>query len=248
MESASVGCAVVFGSYEQDFDQTNGDEALEWIVLDRRDDKVLLLSRYGLDVMQYHDRAYVDVTWENSFVREWLHQKFYAKAFSTKERKMIVKTVNKNGDGAIADTTEDYVFLLSAEEVLNGKAWDGTPYFESAAARITIPTAEDAYSCWLYRNDEYSEWVGITTEWWLRTAGNAGMYADVVTKSGMFCLAKEQITLRRYPFALQFGWICPCWKSKEITSKSITKGASHLHFVTCKCEVLYSALYQAFGE
>ena len=105
---------------------------------------------------------------------------------------MIVKTENENGDGIMSDTTEDYVFLLSAEEVLNGKAWDGTPYFATAVDRITIPTAYRSYSSWLYSNDESSEWAGITTEWWLRTTGNAGMYADVVTKSGKVLLGERE--------------------------------------------------------
>ncbi|MBP3618245.1 MAG: hypothetical protein J6J38_09425 [Lachnospiraceae bacterium] len=192
LEKASVGTSVVFGSYEQDSDRSNGDEELEWLVLDRRGEQVLLLSRYGLDVREYHDRAYEDVTWENSFAREWLQQSFYAKAFSAKERAMIVKTENENGDGIMSDTTEDYVFLLSAEEVLNGKAWDGTPYFATAVDRITIPTAYRSYSSWLYSNDESSEWAGITTEWWLRTTGNAGMYADVVTKSGKVLLGERE--------------------------------------------------------
>ena len=55
---------VVFGTYEQDNDLTNGAEPIEWIVLERKEDgSMLLIARLGLDCMQYHEKQ-AEVTWE----------------------------------------------------------------------------------------------------------------------------------------------------------------------------------------
>ena len=49
IRKASIGDYVTFGMYEQDNDKSNGAEAIEWQVLDKKDGKVLLLSKYALD-------------------------------------------------------------------------------------------------------------------------------------------------------------------------------------------------------
>ena len=46
---AAVGSVVTFGRYEQDNDLSNGPEPIEWTVLDVRDGKSLLISRFGLE-------------------------------------------------------------------------------------------------------------------------------------------------------------------------------------------------------
>ena len=47
---AKPGDIVIFGSYEQDNDESNGTEDIEWLVLAREDNKALLISKYALDV------------------------------------------------------------------------------------------------------------------------------------------------------------------------------------------------------
>lgn len=64
----AVNEIVTFGKYEQDGMRSNGPEAIEWLVLDVQEDKALLLSRYALDSMPYHDN-YKAVTWETSDLR-----------------------------------------------------------------------------------------------------------------------------------------------------------------------------------
>ena len=63
-----VNDIVAFGKYEQDGMRSNGPEAIEWLVLDVQEDTALLLSRYALDSMPYHDN-YKAVTWETSDLR-----------------------------------------------------------------------------------------------------------------------------------------------------------------------------------
>ena len=54
LRSAEVGSYILFGEYEQDSDESTGKEAIEWLVLDKQDDKMLVISRYGLDGQPYH--------------------------------------------------------------------------------------------------------------------------------------------------------------------------------------------------
>ena len=98
-------------------------EKLDWKVLykDEENKKALLLSSYAIDNIPYNDK-YDIVTWENSYAREWLNNDFYNFAFNTQDKKKIVKTKLSNynyfssEDGG--NDTEDYVFLLSADEAL----------------------------------------------------------------------------------------------------------------------------------
>ena len=185
LANAAVGTSVVFGSYDQDGDWDNGNEALEWIVLDRVDDKVLLLSKYGLYTNRFNNELFDEVTWKDSFMRRWLHERFYVEAFSKAERSMILKARNQTETGTGETTeTEDYVFFLSADEVLYGKAQDGTPYFANATERMAIPTAENIWECCLDANNEFTYWLSENAEWWLRTSGKSNLYVSVVTKDG----------------------------------------------------------------
>ena len=52
----TAGSIVTFGSYEQDNDKDNGTEAIEWMVLEVKDNQALLLSVYGLELKQYHSK------------------------------------------------------------------------------------------------------------------------------------------------------------------------------------------------
>lgn len=182
LADAAVGTSVVLGSYEQDFDTENGKEPLEWIVLDRVGDKVLLLSRFGL-LSELYDVSEFD-SWEDSWVRSYLNEYFYVNAFSHEERKQIAKTVNTTpnvtGDALV---TEDYVFLLSETEVLEGKTQDGTPYFKDDAARMMLPTPMRGPSAWVYSNCEFSWWGDINAHWLLR-AGAGSMYDSWVNADG----------------------------------------------------------------
>ena len=49
LKAAKVGSFILFGEYEQDNDESTGKEAIEWLVLDKQEDKMLVISRYGLD-------------------------------------------------------------------------------------------------------------------------------------------------------------------------------------------------------
>lgn len=85
---ASVGDTIVFGSYEQDNDTSNGKENIEWLVLAKKDNRLLVTSQYALDCQQYNT-SYTSVTWESCTLRKWLNADFFNAAFSDGEKVMI---------------------------------------------------------------------------------------------------------------------------------------------------------------
>lgn len=157
--SCNIGDAVFFGSYEQDNNTENGEETIEWIVLDAKGENVLLLSKYGLDAQAYNssDEA---VTWESSSLRQWLNDTFYNAAFSEAQKEVIIPVINVNLDNERWGTsggndTKDTVFLLSIEEAetyfsdRNETFWtQATPYAVEQGAFV----ADNGDSPWWLRS------------------------------------------------------------------------------------------------
>jgi hypothetical protein len=93
-----VGQNVTFGRYPQTSNATE-QTPIEWIVLEVKDGKALLLSKYGLDTKLYcgesfntllrYNGLYEGITWERSSLREWLNKEFLIAAFSEVERRAI---------------------------------------------------------------------------------------------------------------------------------------------------------------
>ena len=168
-----------FGSYEQDGDAANGKEPIEWLVLDRDGDKVLLLSKYALDYqsfMPFYEPVTGPFTWENSSLRRWLNGTFLNAAFSADEQQRLLTTTVITSPGSLRRddgpiTTEDQVFLLSNTEVY--------AYFANEAATAAEYTA--------YALSE-NPWPGSATapgpaDWWLRTT-DGGNHPDGVRSGG----------------------------------------------------------------
>lgn len=156
MNKAKVGSTVVFGSFEQDNDLENGTEPIEWIVLDKQGDKLLLLSKKVLDSRNYYG-AYYPVTWEESHLRFWLNSVFYETAFTEEEQQKILLTEVVNDDNPDYGTdggndTEDNIFLFSIKEVKEylpgSRRSEGTAY----AMDKGLATDSENYAYWWLRS------------------------------------------------------------------------------------------------
>ena len=119
---AWIGDTIKFGSYEQDYNEENGKEAIEWLVLEVQDEKALLLSKYALDCVQFHSEN-IAVTWDDSMLREWLNSVFIENTFSDAEKKWILDTEVTAQQGTYygvpvnpGEDTIDRVFLMSEGE------------------------------------------------------------------------------------------------------------------------------------
>ncbi len=168
---------MTFGNYEQDGDTENGPEPIEWIVLEALEDRMLLVSRYGLDARPYHAKSR-DITWERCKLREWLNGEFLREAFGEAEQNAVLTTGVDNGaaqgygewDTDGGSDTQDRVFLLSYAE-----AWK---YFADDAARQCRPTAYAAARGAGRDSENGNCW------WWLRSPGGFQNVAAVVTVDG----------------------------------------------------------------
>lgn len=162
LKTAQIGDYIFFGSYEQDNNASNGKETIEWLVLEVKDNKVLLISKYALDQQKYN-ASLTSVTWESCTLRKWLNNDFINAAFSTDEKEMI-PTVTVSADenphyGANSgNITRDKVFLLSITEA--------DKYFSSDRARQCKPTKYASANGAAITHLDYD-----TCSWWLRSLG-----------------------------------------------------------------------------
>ena len=178
MSKASVGDYVTFGSYEQDNNMDNGAEAIEWLVLDKRNGWVLLLSKYALDCKSYDER-YIGVTWEMCTLRSWLNNEFYKTAFTNGEQRLIMETYVLNTDNPYygedgGNNTYDKVFLLSIDEVATYFDWESdATAWNSARRALVTEYAKSQGAIWCDWNKEYYG----NGNWWLRSPGLDDTYA-----------------------------------------------------------------------
>ena len=179
MRKAAVGDKITFGTYEQDNVTSNGTENIEWLVLARENNKILVISDKALD-RQLYDNA--DVTWENCSLRKWLNDSFLNAAFSEEERALIQSTTlsaDKNPEYSSdpGTATTDKVFLLSINEA--------EKYFNSDEARKCAPTAYAKAQGALTSSDVYETPSGAATcWWWLRSPGYSQKGAAIVNCDG----------------------------------------------------------------
>ena len=171
LKVAKAGDYVFFGAYEQDNNTSNGKENIEWLVLEVKDGKALVISKYALDCKQYNT-SYTDVTWETCTLRKWLNNDFLGAAFSAAEKAMIpTVTVSADKNRYYSTNpgyaTQDQVFLLSITEV--------NKYFSSDSARQCEPT-DFAVANGAWEDSSGNCW------WWLRSPGvSQGDAADVLS-------------------------------------------------------------------
>ena len=166
-----VGKTIEFGNYPQDKDGT--EKPIEWIVMKKEGNQVLLLSKYVLDAKPYN-KEWEDVTWETSDIRQWLNNEFYTTAFNKAEKAKIQTSLIKNEDNSKHGTnggndTEDKVFLLSEKET--------ETLFSNKEERIAKAT-EYATKSGVYVNEEKAAC------WWLRSPGYDSDDAAEVDGSG----------------------------------------------------------------
>lgn len=177
----TVGNYVTFGGYQQTA-SGNDDTPIEWLVLKRDGNKALIISRYGLEYMEYED-DFEPSSWMYCPLRKWLNEDFLQEAFSVYEQSAIVATTHKEGvnpkyEHPIGDDMQDKIFLLSITEA--------EELFDSDEARICKAT-DHAVSEVRY-DLEY-----ITDRWWLRTRGESWYKVAVVTDDGYIDYYGEKV-------------------------------------------------------
>lgn len=134
LSNATVGSHVLLGSYEQDGYAENGAEEIEWMVLAKKDNKLLLISRYALHCRNWH-RQPKRIAWEDSSLYSWLNNDFFSTAFNSAEQEW-----------------NPTVTLLSISEV--------EEYFDSEEARMCMPTVyAEEYGADTIKSGECAWWL-----------------------------------------------------------------------------------------
>ncbi|MCL2445178.1 MAG: DUF6273 domain-containing protein [Oscillospiraceae bacterium] len=130
-----------------------------WLVLEQRDGRMLLLREEALPPRAYHG-AFVEITWENSALRDYLNGQWLNR-MSPGYRDRIVQTEVINRDSRFGmdggENTQDYVFLLSMAEA--------RLYFANDQARIARTN-------------------NVNVFWWLRSPGMQANLAATVSADG----------------------------------------------------------------
>ena len=156
LAEAEIGDLVHYGSYIQapGFNADGPATPIEWIVLDKRDGKFLLLSYRALEIWKYDDDRESGITaFEESSLFRLLNKNFYNGAFTESEREFIA------GDEG------SKVFILSAEEA--GK------YLTPESHRIAHATHTAA--------SHHGKDDADAIEWWLADVTSQGFAAYVFT-------------------------------------------------------------------
>ncbi len=168
-----IGETIAFGDYD-------------WQVLDLQSDRALIITRYIIDQRSYHD-AYVDITWADCALRNYLNGEFLGK-FNAADQSRIIPVTHKNPDNHWYGTaggvdTQDKIFLLDIEEVV-------CRYFGDSSSLLLNPKKNQRY--WFDRKDKNNSKrqaqletnQGVFTWWWLRSPGRVGVKAVYVHGDG----------------------------------------------------------------
>ena len=185
----TIGNIVTFGRYEQDSDATNGPEEIEWIVLDfdEKEQKALLLSKYGLDAKPYNTE-YMDITWEQCSLRAWLNGVFLHTAFTSEEQSAILTTAvdNSSSQGYSqwqtdeGKNTQDQIFLLSYAEANRYLDVTDDINIKARVAPTAYAVARGAYCSEIDQTFDGKP----AGRWWLRSSGYRRNIAPVVFAGG----------------------------------------------------------------
>ena len=167
---AEPGDIITFGSYPYTNSQLKS--SIKWLVLDKQDKKILIISKDALDAKPYN-KDNVDTTWKECTLRNWLNRDFYFSAFSADEKKSIVQTKvsaerNSTYNTLLDNNITDNVFLLSINEV--------NKYFSTCIARQCAAT-DCAVAQGAHTSSEYTIGGRPSCWWWLRSPGGYITYA-----------------------------------------------------------------------
>jgi hypothetical protein len=190
----------------------------QWRVLEVSDGKLLLLSEYAFETRAYHgvwrddlsfdqNLANLTTTWAESDMRAYLNGPFL-ESFRAEERERIAPTSNSTQDNQWYGTpggedSEDYIFLLSVEEVVQYFGDSGL-LANPPAIVATSGEIDDQYNeaRKAFDGSVYMMWE----TWWLRSPGEASYEAARVNGDGYIDM-KGNFVDSKYPGVRPALWL-----------------------------------------
>jgi hypothetical protein len=150
-----------------------------WRVLKVEGDRALIISENIIE-LRWYNHEFVDITWAECGLRNYLNNEFYSK-FSQDEQSKIFAVTNKNPDNPWFKTTGGYdtidsIFLLSLEEVCE--------HFGSSTGSLVNKGSQN----WLIddrNNGERQAKFNNVYHWWrLRSPGYYSKTAASINSNG----------------------------------------------------------------
>lgn len=185
---------ISFGTYPQNDTTGFSKEPIEWIVLERKGKKMLLLSKYILDCKCYNFEK-SDCNWETCSLRSWLNSTFYNAAFNDEEKSRIQTTIlvnkgSKNIFETLSDNdTSDNVFILDIDELYK--------YFykyDMVNENKRLATRGTNYAKKVNNNgnnlhvaDFSNDWDNGNSDWWTRLRYGTEFVPVVSSGGGVGC-------------------------------------------------------------
>ncbi|MBQ3028071.1 MAG: hypothetical protein IJD26_03260, partial [Lachnospiraceae bacterium] len=191
LAEAEVGDTIPFGTMNTDYIKS-GDERILWYVAGRQGDKVLLVSVSILAPGEFHN-VYEENNWASCSLREELNGTCYEDYINDYEKGLVIETDVFTMDNEVygtvgGRTVQDYIFILSAEEV---ELYFPNP--EDRYMQATQAAARDGVNVDV--NDGYNHATrDDNTWWWLRTMGEDGKKTAVVNQEGIIDLEGRSST------------------------------------------------------
>ncbi|MCL1988160.1 MAG: DUF6273 domain-containing protein [Firmicutes bacterium] len=145
----------------------------KWRVLDIQENQALLLSDLILEKREYHEKS-EPITWENCTLRHYLNNDFYNKLSDKSQiaKRFIANKDNPYNGTSGGNSTTDFIFLLSIEEIVNYLG-NGNSDMETLAKQRNINDQNNNKR--IARDSS-----GSVAWWWLRSPGlvinNGGVY------------------------------------------------------------------------
>ncbi|GEM_PF-2928125 len=149
-------------------------EPIKWRILSEANGEALILCESIIDSQEYYNstnsrtidgQTVYPSNYEYSNIRAWLNDTFYNTAFNDLQKQIILLTTVDNSARS-TNNTEDYVFLLSEQEVTNSAYGFDSSYsiYDSARGKITTDYAK-SQGAFTYTRLGF---VG-NGYWWLRS-------------------------------------------------------------------------------
>lgn len=168
LKSSKVGDIVKYGRYEQNH-FLYGKEKVEWIVLEKTEDEIILISEKGLSGCSYHQK-HSQIGWSESDIYKYLNEDMFNEMFSDNEKEHLIENID----------TMEFVTLLTPDEA--------KVYFKDNVSR-QIKLTDVAYKQGVNINtyskvNYWDEKEYRSSWWWLKGDETEKKYAPIVTVDG----------------------------------------------------------------
>ena len=224
-------------------------DPIRWRVISLEGGAACLMADRLLDCQPYHTMD-GPVSWENSTVRSWLNgypaeeneagvdyrgKGFLDTAFTAGERESVLKTTVKNRPNSLYGTdcgndTEDYVFLLSDDEVFSSDVAARNGFYTASgyddpAKRFRSTLYAKCRGCWWSSVDGY---LG-NSFWFMRTNGYTRESVTYICDFGYY-YQRGTISTCKDAGVLPALWIdldrAQVEPAATVSSKDVLEGAS----------------------